>query len=99
MIGNLWARHFAAGECFQMNQPLCERIACKRVGGRRIPNCKPPSAAFRRSFEAAEVDQVSFKGNAAAAWFSNGEVIELYGDAGTWSIRKVGGDAGRGFFG
>jgi hypothetical protein len=93
---------FAAGDegsCTFMGQPLCERIACERVGAGKIDNCKPPSAAFRRSFEDARVEKVEVKGARVAARFSNGEVIEFHGDAGRWWIVKIGGSAGRGFFG
>jgi len=100
-IGNQWALLFAAGSegsCTFMGQPLCERIACERVGAGKIENCTPPSAAFRRSFEDAKVERVVVKGNRIAAMFSNGEVIEFWGDGGGWSIVKISGNAGRGFF-
>jgi hypothetical protein len=100
-IGNQWALLFAArdeGSCTFMGQPLCERIACERVGGRKIGNCMPPSAAFRRSFEDARVESVVVKGARVAARFSNGRVIEFHGDGGRWAIVKIGGSAGRGFF-
>jgi hypothetical protein len=74
-----------------MGQPLCERIDCERVGARKIENCTPPSAAFRRSFEDARVEKVVVKGARVAARFSNGEVIEFHGDGGRWSIVKIGG--------
>jgi hypothetical protein len=100
-IGNQWALLFAAGDegsCTFMGQPLCERIACERVGAGKIENCTPPSAAFRRSFEDARVESVVVKGNRVAARFSNGRVIEFHGDGGRWAIVKIGGSAGRGFF-
>jgi len=100
-IGNQWASLFAAGDggsCTFMGQPLCERIACERVGRRKIENCTPPSTAFRRSFEDARVEGVVVKGARVAARFSNGEVIEFHGDGGRWQIVKIGGNAGRGFF-
>ena len=81
-----------------MTQPLCERIACERVGGVKIRSCKPPTPPFRRSFEAAVVEEVAIKGNRAAARFSNGVVVRFWGDAGTWMIDEIGGSAGRGFF-
>ena len=37
-------------------------------------------------------------GYRAAAKFSNGEAVELFGDGGRWLISKFGGHAGRGFF-
>jgi hypothetical protein len=98
-IGDRWARHFAdgVGACEDMTQPLCERIACVRVGSRKIKNCRQPSRAYRKSFDGALVLDIAFKGNQAAARFSNGRVIELWGDEGSWLITKIGGDAGRGF--
>ena len=79
-------------------QPLCERFACERVGGVKITNCKPPTSAFRNSFFGATVQEVKIKAYRAAARFSNGEVVELFGDGGTWMIEKVGWNAGRRFF-
>ena len=99
-VGNRWAALFARGEddCYHMTQPLCERIACERVGGVEIRNCTPPTSVFRRSFEDAIVLDIAFKRHAAAARFSNGEVVEFGGDGGTWFMRKLGANAGRGFF-
>jgi hypothetical protein len=101
-IGNKWALLFAAGPlsaaCEYETQPLCERIACVRVGGIKIRNCTRPTSAFRNSFFGATVLDIEIKGHRAAARFSNGAVIELYGDAGTWLIHKLGGNAGRRFF-
>jgi hypothetical protein len=99
-IGNRWAQRFASGNsCFHMNQPLCERIDCVHVGGVRIKNCTPLTAAFQESFEEATVqDIVIRKGYRAAAMFSNGEVITLHADAGAWWIEKLGGNAARQFF-
>jgi hypothetical protein len=104
-IGNKWALLFASGRdraaCQYQTQPLCERIACERVGGFRLRNCTPPSLEFRRSFRDATVQDVAIKGDLAAARFSNGEAIELFDDvrgAGlgdAWWIGKVGGNAGR----
>ncbi len=104
--GNKWAPLFAAHDraaCEYQTQPLCERIACERVGGFKIRNCTPPSSAFRKSFEGATVQDIAIKGNQAAARFSNGEVVDLEGDAdpsplaGVWYIHKLVGNAGRGF--
>jgi hypothetical protein len=100
-VGNTWAPLFAAGQiddCSYMTQPLCERIACERVGGVRIRNCTPPTSAFRNSFFGATVQEVVVDGGRAAASFSNGEVVELHGDAGTWSIHRLGQDAALRFF-
>jgi hypothetical protein len=101
-IGNAWAIRFAAGPlpaaCRYETQPLCERIACQRVGGGKIRKCTRPTSAFRNSFFGATVQDIEIRGHRAAARFSNGVVIELYGDAGTWSIHKLGGRAGSSFF-
>ena len=100
-IGNSWGRLFAAADrraCQYMTQPACERVACERVGSGPIPNCTLPSSKFRRSFEDATVRAVVIKGHRAAARFSTGAMVEFYGDGGTWSIHKLGGNAGREFF-
>ena len=100
-IGNSWGRLFAAADrhaCRYMSQPACERVACQRLGSGPIPNCTLPSSKFRRSFEGATVQAVVIKGHRAAARFSNGVLVEFYGDGGTWSIHKLGGNAGREFF-
>jgi len=100
-IGNSWGRLFAAADhraCQYMTQPACERVGCHRVGRGPIPNCILPSSKFRRSFEDATVQAVVIKGHRAAARFSTGAIVEFYGDGGTWSIHKLGGNAGREFF-
>ena len=100
LIANRWARVFASPKwgCSHMTQPLCERIACERVGGFKIPNCSPPTTAYRRSFEKARVEEIAIKGKRVAARFSNGELIELVGVVGGWGVHKVGGQAGRWVF-
>jgi hypothetical protein len=103
---NRWARLFVYADpagCKFMTQPACERLSCVRVGARTIPNCTPPSPAYRQSFARAKVEEVETKGDRAAARFSNGEVVELErvsGDEldGTWWITEWGRNAGRGFF-
>jgi hypothetical protein len=100
--GNRWARHFGAGRpgCRDMTQPACERTACERPGGRLIQNCTPLSLEFRRSFAGAVVEDIAIRGHRAAARFSNGETV-LFSEiavSGSWSIHKVGGNAGRKFF-
>lgn len=103
---NSWARLFVASDladCKYMSQPACERMTCTRVGPRLIPNCTPPSRAFRLSFARAKVEDVEIKGDRAAARFSNGEVVELERVSGNeldgvWLIIKWGRNAGRGFF-
>jgi hypothetical protein len=96
-ISDRWASSFARGSCEYMTQPLCERLACERVGGHKIKNCTPVPRAYRKSFDGAIVSDVAFNGDRAAAWFSNGEAIELCCDGGGWMVTKVGGNAGRGF--
>ena len=102
VIGNRWAVLFAAGPlpraCRYETQPLCERLACERVGDGPIPDCTPPSSAFRNSFFGATIQEVEIRSSRAAARFSNGVAVELLGDGGTWSIDRLGGNAGRGFF-
>lgn len=97
---NEWASFFAAGSrgCSTMSQPLCERIACVRVGAGEKQNCKPPSDAFRKSFEGATVQDIAIKGDRAAARFSNGEVVVLGRVIDGWLIAKFGGKAGHEFF-
>lgn len=106
---NSWARLFVAfdlADCEYMSQPACERMTCTRVGPRLIPNCTPPSPAFRLSFARRKVEDVEIKGDRAAARFSNGEVVELGRVStngsdelyGRWLITKWGRNAGRGFF-
>ena len=94
-IGNEWGLLFAAGPltaaCEYETQPLCERIACVRIGGIKIRNCTRPTSAFRNSFFGALVQEVEIKGHRAAARFSNGALVEFWGDGGTWLIDKVGG--------
>ena len=60
-----------------MTQPAGYQITCERVDGSTVRNCGPVSAAFRRSFRGATVQDVSIKGDRAAARFSNGEAVEL----------------------
>jgi hypothetical protein len=103
--GNRWARLFAAGKegCRFAAQPFCERISCDRISG-PIENCTRPSLEYRKSFRDATVEDVAIKDTRAAAKFSNGEVIELqhigaYATGGVWWIVRLGGNAGRRFFG
>lgn len=100
-IGNEWARRFAANgldHCFHTGQELCEQLHCIHPGGYKLPNCRLPTISYRRSFRAAKVDDVVVKQYRAVAMLSNGEMIELDGDGGTWTILELDGDAGRGFF-
>jgi hypothetical protein len=101
-IANRWALSFAStnGGCSgHMTQPLCERIACERVGHVKIRNCTPPTTAYRRSFGKARLEEIAIKGKRVAARFSNGELIELVGVVGgNWLVHKVGGQAGRKVF-
>ena len=82
-----------------MTQPLCERIACERAGQVKIPNCTPPTTAYRRSFGKARVEEIAIKGERVAARFSNGELITLVGVVGgDWLVHKFGGQASRWVF-
>jgi hypothetical protein len=110
-IGNKWAPLFAAGDdgasCAYENQPVCERIACERVGHAPIENCTRPSAAFRRSFEDATVQDIAIKGQNAGVKFSNGEVVQFMpwntvqppgdGPNPNWVVARIGGDPDRTF--
>jgi hypothetical protein len=100
--GNRWALLFATSHdgsaCNYQVQPLCERIACVRAGGFKIRSCRPPTRAFRISFQGAEVQNIVIRRDRAAARFSNGEFVELVRVVDRWLIVKVGGNAGRGFF-
>jgi hypothetical protein len=101
---NKWAREFAApgalrGAC-TWSQPTC-RMVCQRWNRPGpIRNCTPPSRAFRRSFRGATVQEFAINGDRAAARFSNGETVELFGVPieERWVIDKFGENAGRGFF-
>jgi hypothetical protein len=98
-IGNSWASLVARGNassCFWMTQPACERIECVGVGDSELPNCIPLTRAFIRSFEGATVQEIMIRGHRAAARFSNGEMVEFWGDAATWLVSEVGGNAGAG---
>ena len=93
--GNKWARLFAASDpaaCDRyMTQPACERVACERAGGRVVEHCTPLSSRFVRSFRNARVKAVAFKGDRAAASFSNGETVEFVPvGAGAWWISELG---------
>jgi hypothetical protein len=103
-IANRWARVFASTRSWarcsgHMTQPLCERIACESLGGFKIPNCTPPTTAYRRSFGKVRVEEIAIRGERVAARFSNGELITLVGVVGgDWLVHKVGGNAGRKVF-
>ena len=103
-IANRWARVFASTRSWarcsgHMTQPLCERIACESLGGSKIPNCTPPTTAYRRSFGKARVEEIAIKGERVAAMFSNGELITLVGVVGgDWLVHKLGGQASRWVF-
>jgi hypothetical protein len=82
----------------------CMRITCETAGGPNEPlhragNCTRPSAAFRKSFADATVQEVAIRGKRATAEFSNGERVELfwvngYAVGGVWWIDTVGGHDG-----
>jgi hypothetical protein len=99
-----WARLFAAADpaaCERyMAQPACERVDCRRVGGRKVESCTPVSAAFRNSFRDARIEEVAVDRKFAGVRFSNGETVRLIHVEGTapigvWWIEEFGGDAGR----
>jgi hypothetical protein len=101
---NRWARLFAASDpnacAGYMVQPACERMSCTRVGTGTIPDCTPPSAAFRSSFRGVRVEEVAIKGLHAGVSFSNGRTILLSGvegsgQSGSWWIESFTGNAGR----
>ena len=96
-IGNEWARLFAASDpaaCERyMTQPACEQVDCIRVGGQRVEHCTPVSAAFRRSFRGARVQNVHVDGTNAGVAFSNGRTASLVRvEAGVWWIAKFWGN-------
>ena len=103
---NEWAREFAAsGPSERCDLGLMSQSACRMVCQRwnrpgPIPNCTPPSRAFRRSFRGATVQEIAIIAYGAAARFSNGETVELLGltTERRWLIDKIGENAGRGFF-
>jgi hypothetical protein len=83
---NTWASLFADRACNRyMGQPMCERLKCVREVVTPIKNCTPVSAAFRKSFADATVEDIKrivlvdywtdrplYE---AAVNFSNGEVV------------------------
>jgi hypothetical protein len=77
-IGNTWASLYAADDpkaCGYMGQGLC---ALK------------PLPRFRASFDGATVQDIRFLNSyQARAEFSNGILVEFFGDGGTWTIVKV----------
>jgi hypothetical protein len=96
-IANKFASHPRRACAY--NQPLCERInGCVRSDGSKIANCTPLSSEFLKSFEGTTVEAVAIKGDRAAVMFSNDAVITLTRSHGSWSVYKVGGNAGRKFF-
>jgi hypothetical protein len=100
-VGAEWARRFASNglaDCYRTGEELCERLHCVHVGGYRVPNCRLPTPAYRRTFRGAAVDFLVVRQDEAAARLSNGEMIELRADAGKWRVLALGGGAGRGFF-
>jgi hypothetical protein len=73
------AAHPFRGPGKYMGQPLCEHLACQRVGPVVIKNCTPVSQALQYSFADATVEKVVIKGGqAVAARFSNGEVVAIH---------------------
>ena len=77
-IGNTWAPLYAAGDpkaCSYMGRGLCRLKPLRR---------------FRASFDGATVQDIGFlNDHDAGAMFSNGIVVEFFGDGGTWTIIKL----------
>jgi hypothetical protein len=49
-----------------------------------------PLTRFRASFDGATVVDIGFRnGHDAAATFSNGVLVEFWGDGGTWTVKQV----------
>jgi hypothetical protein len=88
---NTWASLFAVNACNRyMGQPLCVRLDCAQHMGDPIENCTPVSAAFRKSFADATVEDIKRKGieqvpgpvgsiYLAAVTYSNGVVVVFGG--------------------
>jgi hypothetical protein len=104
---NEWARLFAASDpaaCERyMSQPACERVDCMAVGNRPVQNCTPVSAAFRRSFQNARVEEVAIERKFGGVRFSNGRTVQVIHVEGTppdgiWLIEKFVGNPGSRFF-
>ena len=73
-----------------LGQPMCQRLHClPEVGSVPIKNCTPVSAAYRKSFAGATVEDIALQAMAhtdgdtpiylAAVKFSNGEVVMFNG--------------------
>ncbi len=91
--GNDWASLFATHACNRyMGQPMCQRLVCVRQFV-PIENCTPMSAAFRKSFADATVEDIKSESTVLVGWtdrtdrpyyeaavkFSNGEVVVFGG--------------------
>jgi hypothetical protein len=89
---NDWASLFATDACNKYTgQPQCGRLICRRDAvGPRIENCTPVSAAFKKSFADATVEDIKSERIALVGWtdrpyyeaavkFSNGEVVVFGG--------------------
>ncbi len=100
-IGAEWARRFASNDlsdCYHTGHELCDQLHCIHAGGYKVANCRLPTRGYRRSFRAATVDDVFIEQYEAVARLSNGEVIRLHAEGGTWWVLAVGRDVGRGFY-
>ena len=77
-IGNTWAAFYAAGDgraCQYMSKELCRL---------------DPLPRFRDSFQGATLHDIHFdKDWDAFAGFTNGVLVEFWGDGGTWTIVDV----------
>ena len=100
-VGAEWAQRFATNgldDCYRTGQELCERLHCIQAGGHKLASCRLPTRAYRRSFRAASVAVVVIERSEALARLSNGELIRLEAEGGTWRVLALGADVGRGFF-
>ena len=100
-VGAEWSRRFAANgldHCFHTGRELCDRLHCIHAGGHKLVNCRLPTRPYRRSFRAAAVDDVVIEQYEALALLSNGQMIRLQADGGTWWVLALGEHVGRGFF-
>lgn len=88
-----WARLIAASPqtCNDYTaQNVCE-LMCQRVGGTRIPDCRPITLEWAFTFLTATVQATAMSGDRAAATLSNGQTVQLRRRAtGEWLIDKLG---------
>jgi hypothetical protein len=90
---NAWASLFAVRACNKyMGQPICERLDCVRHVVNPTENCTPVSAAFRKSFADATIEDIKSERIVLVGWtdrplyeaavkFSNGVAVVFDGFA------------------